>query len=323
MAELCDLYIADTESGRLLTKRGESKKPSTFAIDKGRIERHIKPLLGAMKVATVSHNDIEGFLHDVAAGKTAVKIKTDKKRGVANVRGGRGTATRTTGLLSGIFSYAVRTRMRTDNPVHGVTLFAVKRRDRRLSNNEYAMLGAALAKAESERIWPPAISAARFLALTGWRRGEALGLTWPEINLERKTATPVDTKTGRSIRPLSNAACDLLRAQSRIGVLVFPATRGDGSMSGFPKFWAAIAKQGKLPRDVSPHVLRHSFASVAADLGYSESTIATLIGHKGQSMTSRYIHGADSVLLAAADAVAGHIEGMMTGSEHSNASNKT
>jgi Arm DNA-binding domain/Phage integrase, N-terminal SAM-like domain len=124
VAELCDLYIVDTESGRLLTKRGESKKPSTFATDKGRIERHIKPLLGALKVAAVTRNDIEGFLHDVAAGKTAVRIKT-KKRGVGNVRGGRGTATRTTGLLSAIFSYAVRARMRTDNPVHGVTLFAV------------------------------------------------------------------------------------------------------------------------------------------------------------------------------------------------------
>jgi integrase len=51
-------------------------------------------------------------------------------------------------------------------------------------------------------------------------------------------------------------------------------------------------------------VLRHSFASLAADLGYADSTIAQLIGHKGRSMTSRYLHGADAVLLAAADVVA-------------------
>jgi integrase len=50
--------------------------------------------------------------------------------------------------------------------------------------------------------------------------------------------------------------------------------------------------------------MRHSFASVAADLGYSEPTIAALVGHKGRSTTSRYIHSADAVLLAAADAVA-------------------
>jgi integrase len=51
-------------------------------------------------------------------------------------------------------------------------------------------------------------------------------------------------------------------------------------------------------------VLRHSFSSLAADLGYSEPAIAALVGHKGRSVTSRYVHSADAVLLAAADAVA-------------------
>ena len=55
---------------------------------------------------------------------------------------------------------------------------------------------------------------------------------------------------------------------------------------------------------MTPHVLRHSFASLAADLGYSEPVIAALVGHQGRSMTSRYVHSADAVLLAAADAVA-------------------
>ena len=51
-------------------------------------------------------------------------------------------------------------------------------------------------------------------------------------------------------------------------------------------------------------MLRHSFASLAGDLGYSEPTIAALVGHKGRSVTSRYVHSADAVLLAAGDAVA-------------------
>ncbi len=55
---------------------------------------------------------------------------------------------------------------------------------------------------------------------------------------------------------------------------------------------------------MTPHVLRHSFASLAGDLGYSEPTIGALIGHKGQGITARYMHAADAVLLAAADAVA-------------------
>ena len=75
-------------------------------------------------------------------------------------------------------------------------------------------------------------------------------------------------------------------------------------MIGFPKLWARIAKLGELPADVTPHVLRHSFASLAGDLGYSEPTITALVGHKGHTITSRYVHAADAVLLAAADAVA-------------------
>ena len=75
-------------------------------------------------------------------------------------------------------------------------------------------------------------------------------------------------------------------------------------MLGFRKIWNRIAKLGDVPLDITPHVLRHSFASLASDLGYSEPTIAALIGHKGHSITSRYIHSADAVLLAAADSVA-------------------
>jgi integrase len=82
-------------------------------------------------------------------------------------------------------------------------------------------------------------------------------------------------------------------------------------MSGFKKLWKRIAKLGELPPDVTPHVLRHSFASLAADLGYSEPVIAALVGHQGRSTTSRYLHSADAVLLAAADAVADHSTELM------------
>jgi integrase len=303
VTELCDLYLADAEAGRLVTRRRVAKKTSTLTTDRGRIERHIKPLLGRRVVASVTRDDVETFMHDVAAGKTAGKTKT-KPRGLARVRGGRGTASRTVGLLGAIFAYAVRHRMRPDNPAHGVLRPADGRRERRLSDEEYKALCEALRKAETANMWPPAIAVARFLGLTGWRSGEALGLRWDEIDLARRTARLGDTKTGRSVRPLSHAACDLLRGIGRSGELVFAATRGDGRMAGFPKFWARIAKFGNLPPEVTPHTLRHSYASLAGDLGYSEPTIAALVGHKGHTITSRYVHAADAVLLAAADAVA-------------------
>jgi integrase len=311
VSELCDLYLADAEAGRLLTRRKTLKKASTLEIDRGRIERHIKPLLGQIKVAAVASDDVDGFMHDVAVGKTAGNTKTARKRGLARVRGGKTAASRAVGLLGGIFAYAVRHRMRPDNPVRGVVRFADRKRDRRLSEHEYLRLGETLRSAESAGVWPAAVAAGRFLALTGWRRGEVLALRWDEVDLARRTATLLETKTGRSVRPLSHAACTVLQNLSPSANLVFPATRGDGLMAGFPKLWARIKRLGKLPPDITPHVLRHSFASLAGDLGYSEPTIAALVGHQGRTITSRYVHSADAVLLAAADTVANRTADLM------------
>ncbi len=305
VAELCDAYMADAEAGRLLTRVKRPKKASTILSDKSRIEGHIKPLLGRLPVASVTAQDIERFMHATAEGETARKAKTGRKRGLSNLRGGMGTASRAVGLLGAIFTYAIRRRMRTDNPVHGVMRPADGRRERRLSDLEYAAMGTALRRAGEEDIWPAAVAAVRFLAVTGWRSGEALTLRWEHVDLARRTTILPDSKTGRSMRPLSHAACDVLAKLDRMGDLVFPPTRGEGTMAGFRKLWNRIMGLGGLPDDITPHTLRHSFASLAGDLGYSEPTIAALIGHKGASVTSRYMHAADAVLLAAADAVAG------------------
>jgi len=311
VAELCERYLADAESGRLLVRGGRPKKPLTLASDRGRIEGHIVPLLGRLAVAAVTKQDVERFMHAVAAGETAQSRKT-KPRGVSKLRGGRGVATRAVSLLGAIFTYAIDRHLRADNPAHRVRKFAENRRERRLAEAEYATLGAGLRQAEGT-IWLPAVACLRFLALTGWRSGEALAFRWRDVDLVRRTAVLPDTKTGRSMRPLSHAACDLLRTQPRLGdgALAFPASRGEGLMTGFKKFARRIVALAGLPADVTPHVLRHSFASLAADLGYSEPTIGALIGHKGHSVTSRYMHSADAVLPAAADAVAWRTAALM------------
>ena len=75
VAELCDLYLKDAEAGRLLTRRKSAKKASTLLIDRGRIERHIKPLIGSIKLTAITSEDVDNFMHDVATGKTAGKTK--------------------------------------------------------------------------------------------------------------------------------------------------------------------------------------------------------------------------------------------------------
>jgi integrase len=97
------------------------------------------------------------------------------------------------GLLGAVFVYGVKRGMRADNPVHGVTRFADQKRERRLSEAEYAALGAALNDATMENMWPPGLAAIRFLALTGWRSGEVLGLRWGEVDLARRTVILMDS----------------------------------------------------------------------------------------------------------------------------------
>jgi integrase len=58
---------------------------------------------------------------------------------------------------------------------------------------------------------------------------------------------------------------------------------------------------------VTLHVLRHTFASVAAQEGYSELTIAGMLGHKTAGITARYSHLPDRALVSAADLVSNKI----------------
>jgi integrase len=313
MRELAEQYWHECESGRVLVRDGRPKKASTLRSDRGRIFGHIIPLLGNLRVTAVTKQDVERAMHRIAGGETAKTVKT-KRRGVSKIVGGRGVATRTVGLLGAILSYAVDQGFRSDNPAYRIRKYAEGRRTRRLTDAEYRMLGDGLRQAAGTT-WPPAVASLQFLALTGWRAGEALNLTWADVDIGRRTAVLPDSKSGRSTRPLSEAACEALTSIPRTGSgLVFPAATG-GPMGGFRKHSTRIIANAGLPPDVTPHVLRHSFASLAGDLGLSEPTIGTLIGHKGQSTTSRYMHAADAVLLAAADRVASATAGLMNGDD--------
>ena len=60
-------------------------------------------------------------------------------------------------------------------------------------------------------------------------------------------------------------------------------------MSAWYVCWIAFVKKARLA-DITPHTLRHTFASLAGDLGFSELTIAALLGHSARGVTQRYIH---------------------------------
>uniref|UniRef100_UPI0035692ADC tyrosine-type recombinase/integrase n=1 Tax=Sneathiella sp. TaxID=1964365 RepID=UPI0035692ADC len=281
VAQLCDRYL---EHG------AATKKASTLATDRGRIERHIKPLLGRMRVPDVKRSDVTRFLQDVAAGKTAVDVKT-KARGRAIVRGGKGTATRTVGLLGGIFSFAIESGWISENPVRGVKRYRDNRNERFLDAAELTKLGAALDAAEVKAENPYALAIIRLLVLTGARKGEIESVRWSEVDWQYCYLRLSDSKTGQKLVMLNGAALEVLKAVPRQNAsgFVFPATRSEGYYAGTSKVWRRIRHDAGLA-GVRLHDLRHSFASMAVSGGASLPVIGALLGHRDDSTTARYAH---------------------------------
>ena len=300
VAELCDIYIKAAE-GRV--------KSSTLAMDKSRIECHVKPLLGNRAVKGLTLSDIEHFQLNIAAGKTAKK--REKKGRSGSLTGGRGVAARTVGMLGTILEFARRRKIISENPVRGVKKFEDGKNKRFLSIEEIAKLGVAIRESETEN--KTGIAAIVALLLTGCRSNEILALPWDWLDTKARCIRFEDTKTGEQTRPIGISAVNHLSAQPHNSdKWIFPADRGDGHFIGLPRVLERLCEKAEL-KDVTQHILRHSFASIAAELGYSELTIAGLIGHKMKGSTARYTHLPDRALLTAADAVSAHIMAALNG----------
>jgi integrase len=312
--ELCDRYLAVADKGLILGKGNRPKKASSLYVDRGRIKRHIVPLLGTKRLQSLKAADISKFVEDVASGKSATIEKTNKKRGKSIVKGGLGTAARTVGLLGGILSYAVHQGLIEKNPAHGVRKPADGVKKRRLSDDEYRLLGKILQEKAADEQFETAVQIIRHLALTACRRGEAIYLKRSEVDVDGSCLRLLDSKEGLSMRPVGLPVLDLLAphiAGDDEG-FVFKGTLEGRPLVGFPKLWKKLFKDTALA-DITPHVLRHSFSSLANDLGFTEATIGALIGHSRGTVTGRYIHTVDSLLVMAADTVAGYIQGLLDG----------
>jgi integrase len=314
--ELCDLYLNDLKAGLILGKGGRPKKATTIVTDTGRIHRHIVPLIGTRRVKDLVKADINKVLKDVMAGKTRVSVKTKKLRGKAIVRGGAGTATRTVGLLGGILTYAVEAGIIEINPAHGIRKPKDNVRNRRLTEAEYRTLGDILCNAARNEKYQMTVDIIRQIALTGCRRTEMITLRWVEADTDASCLRLVDSKEGASTRPIGLPVVEYLenRRVDAVGTYVFPGQGDDNAFGSFPNHWEKIFEDTPLA-DITPHVLRHSFASIANDLGFTEVTIAALVGHSKGSVTSKYIHTLDTALIMAADTISGYINGLLDGVE--------
>jgi len=314
--ELCELYLRDLEAGLILGKGGRPKKATTIVTDTGRIQRHIIPLIGSRRVKDLVKADINKVLKDIMAGKTRMSVKTKKLRGKAIVRGGAGTATRTVGLLGGILTYAVEAGIIETNPAHGLRKPKDNVRNRRLTEAEYRTLGGILRNAAEDERYQMTADIIRQIALTGCRRSEMITLQWIEADMEASCLRLVDSKEGASTRPIGLPVVEYLESRwaAEAGTYVFPGQGDDNAFGSFPNHWEKIFRDTPLA-DITPHVLRHSFASIANDLGFTEVTIAALVGPAKGSVTSKYIHSLDTALIMAADTISGYIQGLLDGVE--------
>jgi integrase len=326
VVQLCDRYLK--EGVLIPTRNGTVKKASTVKDDRGRIEAHIKPLLGHRRVSSITSADIERFLVDVASGKTRTDATEAGHRNP--VRGGKGVATRTTATLGTIFTFARRQGMRPDNPVHGVAKYANNPKERFLTTDELERLGAAIREAETTGIpWevnedapkakhiakrddrftkinPFAAAALRLLLFTGCRLREILHLRWEHVDMERGLLFLPDSKTGRKTVVLNAPALALLADLDHIGPYVVPGDDPEKPRADLKRPWEAVSRRAGLG-GVRLHDLRHTYASFGAGGGLGLPVIGKLLGHSQAATTARYAHLDNDPLRRASEQIGGQI----------------
>jgi integrase len=294
--DLLDAYLESEEF--------EAKAETTKYINRGRIERHLRPLLGKHKVEELTLDAIKRAAKAIETGKTAAVIKT-KPRGLARVRGGGGTSAEAMKLLKAIFTWGISKRLSAVNPAAGVKIKEAGTRKAIFEDDSYRRLFEALNRmVEGHRLSKNLADAVRFVALTGCRRGEVAGIRWRHVNLESARVLLDVHKTHKStgkpkIIKLPAAAQELIARQPKGGAddLVFAVSRPDRLTKVFDKVHA----EAGLPAGLSLHSLRHSVGSHLAMDGASNVELMQALGHTQVKTSLRYIKFAEDKKSALAE----------------------
>ncbi len=302
-------------------------KPTTVRGYRQMWRAHIERAMGTKKVPEVTQADVAALHRKMHATPYA--------------------ANRVLALLSSFFNYAEREglRGRHTNPAEGIKPYKEAEREAFLTDEQIRALWDAIAAAEEGGLrgarprksapgrtakhspkqttgrsvahgytvpaYPVATDAIRLVCLTGWRESEVLTLEWTAVDVGRKCAFLSDTKTDKSVRPLSDSALAVIERQRARSAgkskYVFPSSR-DVSMplSDISRLWNNIRNHAGLSH-VRMHDLRHTVASLLANEGASLHEIAAVLGHKDTATTRRYAHLRDQTMIERANQVASRI----------------
>jgi integrase len=202
--------------------------------------------------------------------------------------------------LQSLFAHATRLDIIGSNPAEGARKLSGKKKERRLSVAEIKKLGETMRVAERNGEHPVALAAVHLMLLTGFRISEAQGLQRDWLHADQGYVHFPDTKSDGQVRAIGPAAAQLAasRPARKNCPYVFPSDVGDGHFTATKSCLVRLCATAKI-EGVTPHTLRHTFGSVAGELGFSELTIAALLGHSARGVTQGYVHIDEALKLAA------------------------
>jgi len=141
------------------------------------------------------------------------------------------------------------------------------------------------------------------LYATGLRVSELVGLRPADVNLDASLVTCVGKGGKERAVPMGDQAADwlaqylrnarpaLLKRRSSARLFVNARSRGPGlTRVGFWKILKGYANRGGLKQALSPHTLRHSFATHLLERGADLRAIQLMLGHADLSTTQIYTH---------------------------------
>ena len=139
------------------------------------------------------------------------------------------------------------------------------------------------------------------LYASGLRVSELVGLSLAQVSLDMGVVRVMGKGNKERLVPLGEVALDWVRryiAEGRQALLntqvsntLFVTARGGGMTRQM--FWYLIkrhAKQGGLNKPLSPHTLRHAFATHLLNHGADLRVVQLLLGHADISTTQIYTH---------------------------------
>ena len=151
------------------------------------------------------------------------------------------------------------------------------------------------------------------LYATGLRVSEMVNLRQQDLNLESGYLTCTGKGRKQRLVPIGDEASAWLTRylkegrpallKRRASPRLFVNARGGAGLTrvGLWKILKAHGRQAGLPRTLSPHVLRHSFATHLLERGADLRAIQMMLGHSDLSTTQIYTHILDARLRAVYD----------------------